>query len=159
MCPWILFHKVSNPHDSIPTRAMLTTRKYCGTVGGRIQSFHNHGNGLFEHFCPASISRSLCEYIRLSQCSGANPVDQKAIACVLSIFAGWISDRYKQRAMIMIVMAPVAITGFFLLEFLPNSMPSAKYGALYVACAGYYPFYPIWLTWVSNSLSYRARLS
>jgi dipeptide/tripeptide permease len=73
----------------------------------------------------------------------------KAVACIISILAGWLSDKYKDRSMVIIIGAPVAIAGFFMLEFLPNSKPAAKYGALYLAATGYYSFYPIYLTWVS----------
>jgi len=51
--------------------------------------------------------------------------------------------------MVIIIGAPIAIIGFFMLEFLPDSKPAAKYGALYLAATGYYSFYPIYITWVS----------
>lgn len=51
--------------------------------------------------------------------------------------------------MVIIIGAPIAIIGFFMLEFLPNDKPASKYGALYLAATGYYSFYPIYLTWVS----------
>lgn len=72
----------------------------------------------------------------------------QAVACVFSIFVGWLSDRYKKRALVIMTTAPFAIAGFFMLEFLPNDRPSAKYGALYLAATGLYSFVPIWLTWV-----------
>ena len=44
---------------------------------------------------------------------------------------------------------PLGIAGFFMLEFLPQSRPAAKYGALYLAASGIYAFLPLWLAWVS----------
>lgn len=82
-------------------------------------------------------------------CHDTNAVCTKAVACIISILAGWLSDKYKDRSMVIIIGAPIAIAGFFMLEFLPNSKPAAKYGALYLAATGYYSFYPIYLTWVS----------
>lgn len=75
------------------------------------------------------------------------------MACIFSIGVGYLSDRYKKRALVIICTAPFAIAGFFMLEFLPNDRPAAKYGALYLAATGLYAFVPIWLTWVSTSLS------
>ncbi|KEF60355.1 uncharacterized protein A1O9_01915 [Exophiala aquamarina CBS 119918] len=74
-----------------------------------------------------------------------------AVACGFSIAVGYLSDRYKQRALPIICTAPFAIAGFFMLEFLPNDRPAAKYGALYLAATGLYAFVPIWLTWAVNN--------
>lgn len=71
------------------------------------------------------------------------------MACFFSIGVGYISDRYKKRALVIICTAPFSIAGFFMLEFLPNDRPGAKYGALYLAATGLYAFVPIWLTWVN----------
>ncbi|KEF54916.1 uncharacterized protein A1O9_09359 [Exophiala aquamarina CBS 119918] len=74
-----------------------------------------------------------------------------AVACIISVIAGYLSDKYKDRSMVIIIGAPVSIVGFFMLEFLPNSKPAAKYGALYLASTGYYAFYPMYITWAANN--------
>lgn len=71
-------------------------------------------------------------------------------ACIFSILIGWLSDRYKKRAYLIIASAPLGIIGFFMLRFLPNDNPSAKYGALYLAATGLYSFLPLWLAWVCS---------
>lgn len=70
-------------------------------------------------------------------------------ACIFSICIGYLSDRYKKRAILIIASAPLGVIGFFMLEFLPLSRPAAKYGALYLAATGLYSFLPLWLAWVS----------
>lgn len=69
-------------------------------------------------------------------------------ACLFSVLIGYLSDRYKKRAILIIVSAPLGIIGFFMLEFLPLDKPAAKYGALYLAATGLYSFLPLWLAWV-----------
>lgn len=76
----------------------------------------------------------------------------QAVACVLSISLGWLSDRYRSRSLVIISCAPLAAAGFFMLEFLPASRPWAKYGAVYLALPPLYASLPIWMTWVSGSL-------
>jgi len=70
-------------------------------------------------------------------------------ACIFSIIIGWLSDRYKKRAILIIASAPLGIVGFFMLRFIPLNNPGAKYGALYLAATGLYAFLPLWLAWVS----------
>ncbi|KAL4934241.1 major facilitator superfamily domain-containing protein [Aspergillus undulatus] len=72
-------------------------------------------------------------------------------ACILSIIVGYISDRYKTRGYLILFTAPLGIAGLALLLFLPTSMPSAKYGALYLAAPGIYSFVPLWITWAVNN--------
>lgn len=76
-------------------------------------------------------------------------------ACLTSILVGWLSDRYKKRAVLIMCSVPIGIVGFFMLEFLPASMPSAKYGALYLGASGIYAFLPLWLAWVHLSNSHQ----
>lgn len=70
------------------------------------------------------------------------------VACIFSIFIGYLSDHYQKRGILIISSVPLGIAGFFMLEFLPASMPAAKYGALYLAASGIYAFLPLWLAWV-----------
>lgn len=66
---------------------------------------------------------------------------------------GWLSDRYKKRAYLIIATVPIGIAGFLMLLLLPNDIASApkKYGALYLAATGLYSFLPLWLAWAVNN--------
>ncbi|KAL4879975.1 major facilitator superfamily domain-containing protein [Aspergillus karnatakaensis] len=72
-------------------------------------------------------------------------------ACILSIIVGYLSDHYQTRGWLILATAPLGIAGFGMLEFLPSSMPGAKYGALYLAASGIYSFAPLWITWGVNN--------
>ena len=76
----------------------------------------------------------------------------QALACVCSITAGWLSDRYNKRSLVVIITGPIAVAGFLMLILLPADRPWAKYGAVFMACSGLYASIPIWLTWVSQPL-------
>ncbi|KAL4956290.1 major facilitator superfamily domain-containing protein [Aspergillus filifer] len=78
-------------------------------------------------------------------------VGPNVAACILSIIIGYISDYYKTRGYLILLTAPLGIAGLAMLLFLPASMPSAKYGALYLAAPGIYSFVPLWLTWAVNN--------
>ncbi|OJJ62819.1 hypothetical protein ASPSYDRAFT_86470 [Aspergillus sydowii CBS 593.65] len=72
-------------------------------------------------------------------------------ACIFSIIVGYISDRYHTRGWLILLTAPIGITGLGMLLFLPASNPGAKYGALYLAAPGIYAFLPLWITWAVNN--------
>ncbi|KAL4795358.1 major facilitator superfamily domain-containing protein [Aspergillus venezuelensis] len=78
-------------------------------------------------------------------------VGPNVAACILSIIIGYISDHYKTRGYLILLTAPLGIAGIAMLLFLPDSAPSAKYGALYLAAPGIYSFVPLWLTWAVNN--------
>ncbi|KAE8350320.1 major facilitator superfamily domain-containing protein [Aspergillus coremiiformis] len=74
-----------------------------------------------------------------------------AAACAISIVVGYISDRYQTRGWVIFATAPFGIAGMGMLEFLPASMPGAKYGALYLTAPGIYAVLPLWLAWAVNN--------
>ncbi|KAL3459359.1 major facilitator superfamily domain-containing protein [Aspergillus heterothallicus] len=74
-----------------------------------------------------------------------------AAACFLSILTGFISDHHRTRGPLILLTAPLGIAGTALLLFLPDSLPGAKYGALYLAAPGIYAFLPLWITWAVNN--------
>ncbi|KAH8801420.1 hypothetical protein F5884DRAFT_513905 [Xylogone sp. PMI_703] len=71
-------------------------------------------------------------------------------------YAVWI----ESLALPIMLNVPLGIAGFFMLEFLPENRPGAKYGALFLAASGTYAFLPIWLAWaVNNSATPTVRAS
>lgn len=70
---------------------------------------------------------------------------------MISIVVGYVSDRYHSRGWVIFTTVPFGIAGMGMLEFLPTSMPGAKYGALYLAAPGIYAFLPLWLAWAVNN--------
>ncbi|KAL4909655.1 hypothetical protein BDW74DRAFT_186182 [Aspergillus multicolor] len=101
----------------------------------------------FSLFSP-SIIRAMGYTDELAQLLSVGPY---AAACLLSILTGYISDHYRTRGYIILITAPLAITGVGMLLFLPASMPSAKYGALYLAAPGIFSFLPLYITWAVNN--------
>jgi MFS family permease len=75
----------------------------------------------------------------------------KVIACIVSIVVGYISDKFQTRGWLIFATVPIGITGLGMLEFLPASMPGAKYAALYLAAPGIYAFLPLWIAWGVNN--------
>ncbi|RFU27613.1 hypothetical protein B7463_g8741, partial [Scytalidium lignicola] len=83
-----------------------------------------------------------------------------ATAATASVILGYLSDKYKRRGIPIMCITPLAITGFFMLEFLPKDMPGAKYGALFLVAPGAYACLPIWLAWgVNNAATPTVRAS
>ncbi|KAF7617477.1 hypothetical protein AFLA_006400 [Aspergillus flavus NRRL3357] len=101
----------------------------------------------FSLFSPSIIS-AMGYTKELAQLLSVGPY---AAACVISIVVGYVSDRYHSRGWVIFATVPFGIAGMGMLEFLPTSMPGAKYGALYLAAPGIYAFLPLWLAWAVNN--------
>ncbi|KAE8369943.1 major facilitator superfamily domain-containing protein [Aspergillus caelatus] len=101
----------------------------------------------FSLFSPSIIS-AMGYTNELAQLLSVGPY---AAACAISIVVGYISDRYQNRGWVIFATVPFGIAGMGMLEFLPASMPGAKYGALYLAAPGIYAFLPLWLAWAVNN--------
>ncbi|KAE8381297.1 major facilitator superfamily domain-containing protein [Aspergillus bertholletiae] len=101
----------------------------------------------FSLFSPSIIS-AMGYTKELAQLLSVGPY---AAACAISIMVGYISDRYQSRGWVIFTTIPFGIAGMGMLEFLPASMPGAKYGALYLAAPGIYAIMPLWLAWAVNS--------
>ncbi|EIT74764.1 permease of the major facilitator [Aspergillus oryzae 100-8] len=101
----------------------------------------------FSLFSPSIIS-AMGYTKELAQLLSVGPY---AAACVISIVVGYVSDRYHSRGWVIFTTVPFGIAGMGMLEFLPTSMPGAKYGALYLAAPGIYAFLPLWLAWAVNN--------
>lgn len=59
------------------------------------------------------------------------------VACVVTIFLGWMSDRTNKRGIFMCGVLPLSIIGFSILRFVENAQ--AKYAAVFlnaIACFG-----------------------
>ncbi|KAE8345113.1 hypothetical protein BDV24DRAFT_148533 [Aspergillus arachidicola] len=95
--------------------------------------------------CYPGFDNTACTFLRL------RVLLWKAAACAISIVVGYISDRYHSRGWVIFATVPFGIAGMGMLEFLPTSMPGAKYGALYLAAPGIYAFLPLWLAWAVNN--------
>ncbi|CEL09731.1 Putative Permease of the major facilitator superfamily [Aspergillus calidoustus] len=101
----------------------------------------------FSLFSP-SIIRAMGYTDELAQLLSVGPY---VIACIVSIVVGYISDKFQTRGWLIFATVPIGITGLGMLEFLPASMPGAKYAALYLAAPGIYAFLPLWIAWGVNN--------
>ncbi|KAL4750723.1 hypothetical protein BDW72DRAFT_213222 [Aspergillus terricola var. indicus] len=110
-------------------------------------SFGNTCAQSFSLFSP-SIIQAMGYTDELAQLLSVGPY---VAACLLSILTGYISDKYRTRGYLILLTAPLGITGMAMLLSLPASMPSTKYGALYLAAPGIYAFLPLYITWAVNN--------
>ncbi|KAL5341375.1 major facilitator superfamily domain-containing protein [Aspergillus crustosus] len=101
----------------------------------------------FSLFSP-SIIQAMGYTDELAQLLSVGPY---VAACIFSILIGYLSDHYQTRGWLILATAPLGIAGVGMLEFLPASMPGAKYGALYLAAPGIFAFNPLWITWAVNN--------
>ncbi|KAL4762573.1 major facilitator superfamily domain-containing protein [Aspergillus foveolatus] len=101
----------------------------------------------FSLFSP-SIIQAMGYTDELAQLLSVGPY---VAACLFSILTGYISDKYRTRGYLILLTAPLGITGMAMLLSLPASMPSTKYGALYLAAPGIYSFLPLYITWAVNN--------
>jgi len=71
-------------------------------------------------------------------------------AAVLTVLAGWLSDRQQQRGLYNLCLAPVALAGFAML--LATTRPAVQYAGTFLAALGLYPTVPITIAWVANNV-------
>uniref|UniRef100_A0A060T1F9 ARAD1C20174p n=1 Tax=Blastobotrys adeninivorans TaxID=409370 RepID=A0A060T1F9_BLAAD len=67
--------------------------------------------------------------------------------CVLA--AAWISDKYMQRGILIIVLASVSAAGWLILALCHNN--GVKYFAIFLAAGGIFPCVALTLSWLGNN--------
>lgn len=73
-----------------------------------------------------------------------------AVAAALTITVGYLGDRYRQRGLLNMGCALIAMTGFIML--LSTSDPTVQYIGTFFGAAGIYPTIPNSITWCSNNV-------
>ncbi|KAK4452706.1 high-affinity nicotinic acid transporter [Podospora aff. communis PSN243] len=71
-------------------------------------------------------------------------------ACVFTIAASWLADRYRKRGIFLLGFQLVAIAGFSMLAASGNS--SVQYVGTVLAAVGIYPQIPLGLAWNSGNI-------
>jgi len=71
-------------------------------------------------------------------------------AAVLTVLAGWLSDRHQRRGLYNLCLAPLAVAGFSML--LATTRPGVQYAGTFLAALGIYPTIPITIAWVANNV-------
>ncbi|CAL3968966.1 unnamed protein product [Diplocarpon coronariae] len=71
-------------------------------------------------------------------------------ACVATIAASWLADRFKQRGLFMLGFQVIAITGFAMLA--GTDKPHVQYAGAVLAAVGIYPQIPLGLAWNGNNI-------
>ncbi|GMK56081.1 hypothetical protein CspeluHIS016_0211370 [Cutaneotrichosporon spelunceum] len=71
------------------------------------------------------------------------------VAAVVTLSAGWISDRIKKRGIIVIVCSAIGALGYGLL--LAHVNHAVDYFALFLAASGMYPLIPVIVAWGANN--------
>lgn len=72
------------------------------------------------------------------------------IACVFTICASWLADRYQRRGVFLLGFQLVAIAGFAMLAATGSS--SVQYVGTVFAAVGIYPQIPLGLAWNSGNI-------
>ncbi|KAF3929739.1 hypothetical protein AA313_de0210315 [Arthrobotrys entomopaga] len=72
-----------------------------------------------------------------------------AVACLFTIFVGYLGDRIRQRGILNILSASIAVGGYAILIGSRNYKLS--YAATYLGAMGVYPCVANTITWISNN--------
>lgn len=73
-----------------------------------------------------------------------------AVACLMTIFIGWVADRTGERGLCNIGMSLFGIAGFSIL--LASEDPLVKYAGVFLGALGIYPTIANTITWTSNNI-------
>ncbi|KAK6542242.1 hypothetical protein TWF694_006205 [Orbilia ellipsospora] len=72
-----------------------------------------------------------------------------AVACIFTIFVGYLADRVRQRGILNMICASIAVGGYAILIGSKNYKLS--YAATYLAAMGVYPCVANTISWISNN--------
>jgi len=72
-----------------------------------------------------------------------------ACGFAVTLASAYLSDRYRQRALSVVVPACIALTGFAI--FLGSHKTSVAYGSLFLSVSGTYALPPILSAWMANN--------
>ncbi|KAK0702467.1 high-affinity nicotinic acid transporter [Apiosordaria backusii] len=72
------------------------------------------------------------------------------IACVFTVLASWVGDRYKQRALLMIPFQLIALAGFAML--ISTDAPGVQYAGTVLAAIGIFSELPLSLAWNAGNI-------
>ncbi|KAK0644309.1 high-affinity nicotinic acid transporter [Cercophora newfieldiana] len=106
-------------------------------------------------FCPIySISLFLPTIIKnmgyTANTAQLMSVPPYVFACVFTIGASWLADRFQKRGVFLLGFQLVAIAGFAMLAATGNS--SVQYAGTVLAAVGIYPQIPLGLAWNSGNI-------
>ncbi|KAL6310044.1 MFS general substrate transporter [Sparassis latifolia] len=73
-----------------------------------------------------------------------------AWACLVTIFVGFMGDRYVKRAYVNLALFTIGLVGYIIL--ISSSTPALSYVAVYLATTAIYPSVPNSVAWVSNNV-------
>jgi MFS family permease len=73
-----------------------------------------------------------------------------AVACVLTIFVGFVADRTHQRGLCNIFISLLGVAGFSML--LGSQNPHVKYAGVFFGAMGIYPCIANTISWTSNNV-------
>ncbi|KAG6059438.1 hypothetical protein E4U32_004081 [Claviceps aff. humidiphila group G2b] len=73
-----------------------------------------------------------------------------ALAAVLTVVVGFLSDRFQRRGVFIMGCAVVAAVGFVML--ISSTNPAVQYAGTFLGAMGGYPPIPLTIVWVSNNV-------
>ena len=76
-----------------------------------------------------------------------------AIATSATILVAVLSERYKRRAIPIIITSSIAAIGYIILLSAPSNKPGVSYFGTILAATGIYPSTAIVLAWPANNVS------
>jgi MFS family permease len=78
-----------------------------------------------------------------------------ALATFLTVFWAILSERYRRRALFIIIASSVAIVGYIILltNSEPSKRPGVSYAGTFFAAAGIYPSVALVLSWTAINVS------
>lgn len=100
----------------------------------------------FSFFLPTIIRNMGYSSIR-AQLMSAPPY---VVGCLLTIAAGYIADKTKQRGLFQSAFLAVALVGWVMLISSPR--PVVQYTGTFFACSGIFSCLPLGITWNSNNI-------
>jgi len=73
-----------------------------------------------------------------------------AVATIATVLVGYYSDKYQQRGIFNLCLAPVGIAGFVML--LASDRVAVQYTGTFLGALGIYPTIPIIIAWIANNV-------
>ena len=73
-----------------------------------------------------------------------------AVATMITVIVGFVSDRHQRRGIYIVGLAPIAVIGFVML--IASTNPHVQYAGTFLGAVGIYASIPVTIAWIANNV-------